>query len=210
MQEYIFIHGLGQNSISWEKTISFLSEKNNTHLLNLWEMQNGSEVTYANLYRSFSDYCSNVSGKINLCGLSLGAILALNYAIECPEKVQSIVLIGAQYKMPKALLKFQNIIFRLMPEKSFQDIGLPKKDVIKLTNSMADLDFSSSLRNVLCTALILCGDKDTANRKAMKTIAQQIPNSEFQLIGNAGHEVNIESSQALANALDIFWRSQSS
>jgi pimeloyl-ACP methyl ester carboxylesterase len=208
MQEYIFIHGLGQHSVSWEKTISFLSKKSSIHVLNLWEMLNDSEVTYANLYHNFSDYCNNISGKINLCGLSLGAILALNYAIENPRKVQSIVLIGAQYTMPKGLLKFQNIVFRCMPEKSFKDIGLPKKDVIKLTNSMADLDFSSKLRNVLCTALIVCGDKDAANRKAAKTLVEQIPNSKFRLIDNAGHEVNIESPQALANVLDTFWGRQ--
>ena len=87
----------------------------------------------------------NSSSWLNLCGLSLGAVIALNYAIDNPTKVKSLVLIGAQYEMPKILLEFQNIIFNLLPETSFKNIGIIKKDFIKLTNSMISLNFSKDL-----------------------------------------------------------------
>ena len=51
--------------------------------------------------------------------------------MEHGEKVQSLVLVGAQYKMPKGLLKFQNIIFRFMPGAAFAKMGIQKDDVIK-------------------------------------------------------------------------------
>ena len=35
---------------------------------------------------------------LNLCGLSLGAVLALNYAIDFPKKVNSLILIAPQYE----------------------------------------------------------------------------------------------------------------
>ncbi len=205
MAQYVFIHGLGQGSLSWQKTISFLEKTDTFDCVDLWAMSKGEEMTYSNIYRAFSDYCNDIPEKLNLCGLSLGAILALNYAIDYPQKVRSIVLIGAQYKMPKGLLKFQNMIFRLMPKKIFQEMGLPKKDTIKLANSMADLDFCAKLKDISCSTLIVCGDKDTANKKAAPTFVEQIQNSEFQLIENAGHEVNIQSPEALANVLNAFW-----
>lgn len=51
---------------------------------------------------------------------SLGAVLTLNYAIDHPDKVKALVLIAAQYKMPKKLLKVQNMLFHLMPNSAFQ------------------------------------------------------------------------------------------
>ena len=65
--------------------------------------------------------------KIDLCGLSLGGVLSLNYAIEYPHKINSLVLIAPQYKMPVNLLKVQNLLFRFMPKAAFQSTGFEKK-----------------------------------------------------------------------------------
>ena len=50
-----------------------------------------------------------------ICGLSLGALLALDFTIRHGNKVDSLVLIGAQYKVPTLLIDFQNLLFRCMP-----------------------------------------------------------------------------------------------
>lgn len=60
----------------------------------------------------------------NICGLSLGSIIALQYTIENLEKVKSLLLIGTQYKMPKILLNFQNLIFKFMPNNIFKELGI--------------------------------------------------------------------------------------
>ena len=115
------------------------------------------------------------SEPLNLCGLSLGAVLALNYAIDFPQRVKSLILIAPQYDMPKFLLKVQNVLFKFMPESQFKDIGLTKKDFITLTNSMADMDFTSGLENVSCPVLVLCGEKDyNVNKKAAIKIAEKL------------------------------------
>lgn len=41
--------------------------------------------------------CDSFDVKIDLCGLSHGGVLALNYACVHPEKVHSLVLIATQY-----------------------------------------------------------------------------------------------------------------
>ena len=97
------------------------------------------------MYAAFCDFCNGFSEPLNLCGLSLGSVLALNYAIDFPQKVNSLVLIAPQYDMPKFLLKVQNVLFKFMPESQFKDIGLKKNDFITLTNSMADMDFTDNL-----------------------------------------------------------------
>ena len=118
----IYVHGLGQTSDSWTKTIDILQTTDYSLCPNLPDLVHSKEVTYDNLYAAFSDYCNQYDEPIDLCGLSLGGVLALNYAIQYPKKVRSLVLIATQYKMPKKLLKFQNLLFRFMPKSMFQQI----------------------------------------------------------------------------------------
>lgn len=111
----------------------------------------GQEASYQNLYAAFSRQCQQTAEKVTLCGLSLGAVLALNYAIDHPEGVEALVLIAPQYKMPKKLLWLQNLMFRFMPESQFQETGFKKKDFVSLCQTAAVLDFTDSLGR--CNAL---------------------------------------------------------
>lgn len=202
---YIFVHGLGQNSSAWDKTISGLAKQEHILCPDLSSFLKKGESTYTKLYQSFAEYCDNVPEPVNICGLSLGGVLALNYAVWHPERVKSLVLIAAQYEMPRVLLKLQNIIFKLMPDSSFQDTGLGKQDFMKLTGSMADLNFSADLKNISCPVLVLCGEKDGANKKAAKGLAERIAGAEIHFMENSGHEVNIDVPQELAECINDFF-----
>ena len=169
---YIFVHGLGQTSSSWDETVSYLEGHIHVNCPNLFALCKVQKISYQNLYDAFKEYCDGVSGRLDLCGISLGAILALNYAIDHPEKVKSLVLIAPQYKMPRVLLKFQSMFFRFIPKQSFSKLGIKKKDAIQLINSMMNLNFSDRLNHISCPTLIVCGTKDIANRKAAKEFSQ--------------------------------------
>ncbi len=202
--KYIFLHGMGQNASSWDKTISFLSDNTETVCPELSDFFTEGNCFYNKMYAAFCDYCNNFSEPLNLCGLSLGAVLALNYAIEFPQKVNSLILIAPQYDMPKFLLKVQNIMFKFMPESQFKDIGLTKKDFITLTNSMAVMDFTCGLGKVTCPVLVLCGEKDNVNKKAAVKLAEKLPDAKFSAIENSGHEVNIDNPHGLAKTMREF------
>lgn len=199
--KYIFIHGMGQNASSWEKTISFLPENIEAACLELSDFFTEGSCDYSTMYASFCDYCNHAPAPLNLCGLSLGAVLALNYALDFPHKVGSLILIAPQYEMPSFLLKVQNAAFRFMPEKQFKDIGLTKKDFITLTNSMVDLDFTHGLEKISCPVLVLCGEKDNVNKKASVKISKRFSKAKFSLINHSGHEVNTDNPEGLADAI---------
>lgn len=205
MTNVIFIHGLGQTPASWDKTVSFLSEHITADYVNLSSICTNGEVTYKNLYCAFEKYCAERTEPLNLCGISLGAILALNYAIDHAEKVRSLVLIAPQYKMPRLLLKLQNIIFFFMPKACFRKLGFTKKELIGLVNSMLSLDFRNDLSNISCPTLVICGEKDKANKKSAIGLANSISMSDLHLIENAGHEVNIDAPNKLAAILKSFY-----
>lgn len=199
--KYILLHGMGQNASSWNETISFLPNTSEIVCPELSDFFSEGNCYYSKMYTAFCDYCNNFSEPLNLCGLSLGAVLALNYAIDYPRRVKSLILIAPQDDMPKFLLKVQNVLFKFMPESQFKDIGLTKKDFITLTNSMADMDFTSGLEKVSCPVLVLCGEKDNVNKKAAVKVAEKLSKAKFSTIENSGHEVNIDNPNGLAKAM---------
>ncbi len=204
---YIFAHGMGQTGEDWRETLSCMGIANGVECPDLRKITEG-EICYKNLRRGFFGYCNGFTEKINLCGLSLGGMLAIDYAVNFPEKVHSLVLIGTQYKPPKNLLKFQNFLFKLMPGKAFEGAGFNKREFMALSESMAVLDFTGELPKISCKTLVMIGEKDSPNKKAAAGLAEKIPGAEdgaVRIIAGAGHEVNKDKPQQLAEALKEFY-----
>ncbi len=203
----ILLHGLGQNNNSWNKTIEYLKEdKIETISPNLYEITRTDSKDYKKMYNAFSQFCNNQKEKLNLCGLSLGGILILDYVKDHPENVNSIILIGTPYKIPKTLFKLQSVIFHIMPWSTFEKMGCLKKEFITLVNSMSNLDISSDLDKIKCSSLVICGAKDNVNMENAKLLNKDIKNSKLKIIKNAGHEVNIDNPKDLANIVYEFWK----
>jgi len=78
--KYILLHEMGQNASSWDKTISFLPDNTETVCPELSEFFTEGNCQYDKMYAAFCDYCNSSSESLNLCGLSLGAVLALKYS----------------------------------------------------------------------------------------------------------------------------------
>ena len=205
MATKIFVHGSGHKATSWEKTISYMTNNEDIVCPNLSSILEGKEASYENLYSSFVKYCNEFDGQIHLCGLSLGGILALNFALDFPQKVKTLVLIGTPYKVPKVAFSFQNIIFRILPKSIFETMAFDKKNTFALGDTMKNLDFSDRVKNIKCPTLILCGKKDSANMKSADYLSQSIRSAELKIIENTGHVVNEENPKALADILNEYY-----
>ena len=202
----ILIHGSGHKATSWNKTIEYIKNNNDILCPELSSILNGKEVSYDNLYASFVKYCNDIEGKIDLCGLSLGGILALNYTLDYPDKVNSLILIGTPYKVPKVMFGIQNVIFKFLPKSLFEDMAFNKKDTFILGSSMKNLDFSDRVSKIECPTLIICGEKDKANIKSAYYLPENIKNSKLEIIKNTGHIVNEENPKELALLINDFWK----
>ena len=205
----ILVHGLGQDEKSWNEVKKQLNNNGiNVETPNLFSIVQNYQVNYENMYKTFADYCNSFNEKINLVGLSLGGVLAIDYIIEFPKKINSITLIGTPYEIPKAIFTIQNIIYKFIPKRIFEKRGCPKKDIISLLDSMKNLSILDKAPNIKCNTLIICGEKekDNINMKSAKQLNEVIQNSKFKIIENAGHEVNIDNPKELANTIYDFWK----
>ena len=203
----ILVHGLGQDNHSWDNTNKYLRENEIDVICpNLFEITKNTSKDYKMMYNTFSCFCNNQKEQLNLCGLSLGGVLVLDFVKEYPEKVNSIILIGTPYKIPRGLCKLQNIVYHIMPKSAFEKIGCPKNEFISLLHSLSNLNISRELDKINCPSLILCGAKDKVNMKNVKLLNNDIKNSKFKIIENAGHEVNTDNPKELAHAIYNFWK----
>ena len=202
----ILIHGSGHKATSWNGVISYIENNNDILCPDLSLILNGKEASYYNLYSSFVDYCNRIDGEIDLCGLSLGGILAFNYALDFPEKVKSLILIGTPYKVPKVMFRIQNIIFKFLPKSLFENMAFNKRDTFILGSSMKNLDFSNRVKDIQCPTLIICGEKDSANIKSAYYLSENIKNSQLKIVEEAGHILNEEKPRELSLLINDFWR----
>ena len=205
MEKVILIHGSGHKAASWNETVSRLDCRGDVLCPELSSLLMGKEASYPNLRAAFGAYCAQAGGPVHLCGLSLGGILALDYTLEHPEAVKTLVLIGTPHKVPKAAFALQNVVFRLLPQSTFASMAFDKKNTFALGNSMRDLDFSGLVSAVQCPTLILCGEKDRANIQSAQFLSQNIKGAQLQLIAQTGHVVNEENPGALAKRLNEFY-----
>ena len=201
----VLVHGSGHKATSWNETISYMKDSGEVLCPNLFSILNGKKATYDNLFASFAEYCDQIDGPIHLCGLSLGGILALQYALDFPDKVKTLILIGTPHKMPKVMLAVQNIVFRFLPKSVFDNMEFSKKDIFTLEKSMKDLDFRGKVKNIACPTLIVCGKNDSANMKSALYFSENIPGAKLEILENTGHIVNEENPRALAKLLDEFF-----
>lgn len=197
----ILIHGLGQTSKSYNNVLNYLNNKDNYITFDLFNLKN--DINFNNIYNNFSNKMEKYN-KINLCGLSLGGIIALKYAINNPQKINKLILIATPYKTPKLLFNLQIFIFRFLPKNTFNSIGLKKNEIIQLMKSCKNIDLSKDLKNINIPVLIICGQKDTLNKNICSNLNKLILNSKFNIIENANHEVNIDAPKELALLINNF------
>ena len=207
MEKIILLHGSGHGPESWENTAALLPSDWETLRPGLSAILGGREASFENLRGAFANYCAGLEGPLHLCGLSLGGILALDYALRRPEKARSLVLIGTPHRVPRAAFALQNLVFRLLPNSAFKGMAFDKRNTLALGRSMKNLDFRGRLGGVACPALVVCGAKDRANLASAEYLARHIQSTGLKILPDTGHVVNEERPEALAELLTEFYRS---
>lgn len=199
----ILLHGLGQTGSNWKMVRTILNHKGiRTSVPALYDLGAARPMTLESLLEGFEHYCTMLpEQEFVLCGLSLGGILALEYAKKHPEKVSGLILIGVPYTVSRNVLAFQNQVMKLMPKKYFDKMRLPKDQCLSLLDSLKTLPYTENVELVKTDTLIVCGEKDKANRKGAYALFERLPDSRVEIIPGARHEVNTSKPRKLANTI---------
>lgn len=190
----VFLHGLGQRAADWDLVASQFP---NTDCPDLFKTA-GEKLNYAAILSSLEERYEHEKEPLCLCGLSLGGMLALDYALRHGDRVAAMVLLGARDRTPRLLMDIQDLLFRCMPDKAFASMGMKKEQVSDLTRSMKNLDFTDRLSTVHCPVTVACGAKDHPNLAAARRLAKYLPNARLYVVPHAGHELNTDAPDTVA------------
>jgi len=212
----IFLHGIGTGPGAWEPQIHALSGDRDVLAPDLVPAyRRGLEPAVAEVVRIASPY-----RPVTLCGLSLGAILALRVVAERFEEEDRLVVCAGFDKLPPGIrrrVRALAAISRFMPQgflhrqlvselphankaRALAEIApLRPRELSRLMWEAAGCEIDRGL--IVARTLVLCGEQDKANLPLSRALARDAPNSTFALVPNAGHVANLDNPAVFSSLL---------
>lgn len=206
----MFLHGIGVGPQSWAAQLAALPDGFSGFVPPIAGLDPGGEVdfTLAGAAAGVVDELDRRGvGRAHLCGLSLGAMVATQVALDHPDRVASLVLSGGQVRPPRALMVLQSAILRVLPARVVAPDGTDKRRVLAVLREVADIDFRPGLTTIDAPTLVLCGSKDVANLRAARALAAGIPDARLRVVAGGGHELNTQRPEDFNAELMAFLRS---
>jgi 3-oxoadipate enol-lactonase len=161
----------------------------------------------------------------HICGLSLGAMVALEIAINHPTSVARLVVSGAQVRPHRALIAVQTLVMGLVPSDRLissmatsisggrSELNLAAREDLSQTGKRELLvaikqggraDFRRTMSLIQSPTLVLCGSRDRINIGAARLLATAVPNATLKIIPHMGHVWNLESPDLFNSTLVEF------
>ncbi len=208
VQSVVFLHGLGEGPGVWDVQRAALPSGFEGVAVDVFDGA-GSDVASGFSLEGAATRVVNELGRLGIeqahvCGLSLGAIIALQLALDHPERVRSLTLAAGQVKPPRVLMAIQSAVMRVLPSSVFEKQGAAKEVMLPVLQAVGRVDFSARLASVSVPTLVLCGSKDRPNLPAARQLAQGIRDAQLHIIPGAGHQSHAQAPHEFSRALGAF------
>lgn len=202
-----FLHGLGGSPLSWEEQVAKLPSDLPAVAPWLKGMRPGGNDTFS-LAGAVGDVLLNrqLDGVSTgaIVGHSLGAMVALQCAMDDPDSVSHLVLVAGQVRPPKSVMRLQRAMLAFVPARRLAAQGVSKANLKQALNDAGQFDAAGSLDQIRCPTLVVVGARDRVNLPASKLIAATVPGARLELIDGAGHDVMRENTPAFNELLYDF------
>lgn len=162
----------------------------------------------------------------HLCGLSLGAVIALEVALRIPDLTKSLTLSGCQIHPNPFLLSLERAVMAHLPERTLFQVPTPiaqrypevargstedvrtggRRVLMSMVEDLGRIDYRARLREVSAPTLVLCGSRDRVNLPAARALGRGIPNATLRIVPGVGHVWNLERPDLFTKTLLDFLR----
>lgn len=159
---------------------------------------------------------AGIDPPFDLCGLSLGALTALRYAGEHPDRVRRLVVCAGFTRLPLHLRVLQRAltgVAGVVPAARLRRslvLGLPEEHRAAALAEIQGVDVRRAMRAGASfrlarlpsvPTLVLCGERDRINLKLSRRLAAALPDARFELVPDAAHVANLDNPEAFTELL---------
>lgn len=229
-----FVHGAGGSSSIWYPQIRDFAKQYNVIVLDLRGHGQSRTISITDVKRfNFDVIVDDILEVLNhqkiekahFVGISLGTIIIRYIAEKCPEKVSSMILGGAVFKLnvkSKFLIRLGNLTKSFIPHmllyRIFASVIIPKnayshsrnlfireakkvyqrefRKWFSLTAKLKPLLYLFREKEHHAPTLYIMGEHDTMFLPAIKDLVKKHQNSVLTVIPESGHVVNIDQPKA--------------
>jgi len=225
----LFIHGAGGGEYTWSAQKGFFEKRFHPIVIELpGHGTSGGEGEeeigrYAKHVYAFIKEMDLI--KVSLVGHSMGGAIVQTLALNHPEAIQKVVLVGTGAKLRVLPLilngiknNFEETVRKItqfaysrraspdLIEKGISDLRRCRPEVLYGDFLACDrFDIMNEVEKIDLPTLVLCGDEDELTPvKYSQFLHSRIEGSKLEVIPNAGHMVMIESPQAFNEKIGWF------
>ena len=162
--------------------------------------------------------------SVDVCGLSLGALVALRMALDDPSRVHRLALCAGFAALPWPLALLQAVLgastalvpSRVLREQLVASVPKPEREIARRETAWLErrglraafregrrFDVRHELDRLTMPVLVLVGERDRANRRLSRALAERL-GGELCIVRGAGHLVNLDAPEAFNQALRSF------
>jgi 3-oxoadipate enol-lactonase len=145
---------------------------------------------------------------VELCGLSLGALVALQMAIAHPGRVERLAVCAGFARLPvrgRVLMAMVGAAAAVVPARLRGELGgFERRAIRAVFRAGRRFDVSGELERVTMPTLVLVGERDRVNAPLSQALAAALPNARLAIVSGAGHEANVDAPTAFNAALRAF------
>jgi 3-oxoadipate enol-lactonase len=197
----VFLHGLGTGPSGWAPQLEAFPNAVAPRLEDAQETMDGMETPF------------------DVCGLSLGALVALRYAGEHPDRVRRLAVCAGFARLPAYLRLLQRGmagVVGLLPATRVRKglvSGLPEEHRAVALEDVRTKDVARTMREGASfrlekvppmPTLVLCGERDRINLGLSRRLAAELPDARFEVVPGAGHVANLDNPQGFNRLLRDF------
>ena len=226
----VLIHGAGGNHLHWPVQIRRLPE----YRVYALDLPGHGKSTGHGLHQ-ISDYADRVLAwmneldlhKVVVVGHSMGGGIALTMALQHPERIRGLGLVGTGAHLPVNASFLENTAHEttfqsaveLLASWAFnlnanpQLVQTVQKQMLETRPTILHGDFRACdtfdvrerLGEITCPTQVICGSKDKLMPvRHSQYMASQIQSAELAVIPDAGHMVMVENPERVAAVLEEF------
>lgn len=235
----IFINSLGSDLRIWDGVIPYFAER--FPIIRYDKRGHGLSDCPPGPY-TLRDHTTDLAGLLTaievasaiLIGVSVGGMIALDFAHQYPDRVHALVLCdtGARigtadtWRERSALVRqegltslaptilarwFSSTFARNHPAalRGYYNMltRMPAEGYAATCEALRDADLRPVVEGIDRPALVLCGAEDLATPPALgRELAAALPKARFELLDLAGHLPSIEQPKAVAIAIKHFFK----